>query len=308
MPSSRRILVVILPLLLAATMILAWPWPHEAQAEIWKWRQSDWSGGSGQASFGGYAIGDPTMYNTSTILDTKGRPGSLRLSYLANAFTKAAGNPVIAAGGAGSWDEQGAVATDLRPLGDGYEAFYMGWDAGGTNSIGRATSTNGTNWTKTAENPLIGAGSWNPRGSEIGPILMENDTYCMWFAAGSTEGFGYAESVDGIANDWYFAEGYTGSDFENWLTIENPNAAAAHLQITYYTRDAGALPVRNHTVPANSLYTIYINQDAGTNLEVSTFVHSADQPVLCERPMNFNYRGLGDYDWGGVRDVVGFSP
>lgn len=113
---------------------------------------------------------------------------------------------------------------------------------------------------------------------------------------------------DGIANDWYFAEGYTGTDFENWLTIENPNAAAAHIQITYYTRDAGALPVRNHTVAANSRYTIYVNQDAGTNLEVSTFVHSTDQPVLCERPMYFNYHGLGDYDWGGGHDVVGFSP
>ncbi len=202
MPISRRVLVVILPLLLAVTMILAWPWPHKAQAEIWKWRQSDWSGGSGQASFGGYALGDPTKYSTSNNLDTKSSPGFAKLSYRYEPFAKAAANPVIPLGGAGSWDEQAAIATSFRVLGTGYEAFYEGWDAGLISRIGRATSTNGTNWTKTAENPVIGSGTWNPNGAELGPIIMENDTYKMLFighgATAASTGFGYAESSDGV--------------------------------------------------------------------------------------------------------------
>ncbi len=141
-------------------------------------------------------------------------------------------------------------------------------------------------------------------------ILAERPMYFDYAGMGghSWTGGHAVMGSEGIANDWFFAEGYTGNDFENWLTIENPNAAPAHIQIFYYTRDAGALPMRSHTIVANSRYTIYVNQDAGTNLEVSTFVHSTDQPVLVERPMYFNYHGIGNYNWGGGHDVVGFSP
>ncbi len=199
MPGSRRTAAVLLTLLLAATLFFALPAPRLAQAEIWKWRQTDWSGGSGQASFGGYDTKDPTRYSTSTNIDTKGTPGSLKLSYRYDPFIKAAANPVIALGPAGSWDEQAAIASDFRVLGTGYEAFCVGWGAGDIDGIGRATSPNGITWTKAAENPLIGAGSWNPNGSDPGQVIVENDIYKMWFEGrGGTGGFGYAESTDGI--------------------------------------------------------------------------------------------------------------
>ncbi len=146
-------------------------------------------------------MGDPTMYSSSTMLDTMGTPGSLRLSYISNPFTKAAGNPVIPTGGAGSWDTRAVLVHEVRALGTGYEVFYEGWDAGWIERIGRATSPDGTTWTKAAANPLIDTGSWNPNGSEMGRMLVENDTYKMWFAgttAAGLAGFGYAESADGV--------------------------------------------------------------------------------------------------------------
>jgi hypothetical protein len=196
MPGSRKTLAVILPLLLAATFILVLPAPRKAQAEIWKWRQTDWSGGYGQAAWG-----DPTKFDIGDYADAMGTPGSLKLAYVYSAFTKQAGNPVIPVGAAGTWDAAGAAALAPLPLGAGYQVFYLGDDAGGILRTGYATSPNGVAWTKATQNPVLGTGTWNPNGSWPGPLVIENDTYREWFAGlapGTVPGYGYAESTDAV--------------------------------------------------------------------------------------------------------------
>ncbi len=102
---------------------------------------------------------------------------------------------------------------------------------------------------------------------------------------------------------WFFAEGYTGAGFEEWLCIQNPGNQEAVVVITYLP-EGGALPVtRSHTVPASSRYTVYVNSDAGEGMSISSMLVS-DQPVIVERPMYFNYNGV----WTGGSDVVGFMP
>lgn len=97
-----------------------------------------------------------------------------------------------------------------------------------------------------------------------------------------------------------FAEGYTGTNFEEWLCVQNATGSEAHLTITYYPE--GASPItKTHTVQPNSRYTIDVNSDAGTGLSIAAGVRS-DQAVLVERPMYFNYQG----QWTGGHDVVGF--
>ena len=100
---------------------------------------------------------------------------------------------------------------------------------------------------------------------------------------------------------WFFAEGYTGAGFEEWLTIQNPGAEDSTVLITYYP--TGGTPIeRQHTVTANTRYTVCVNRDAGAGLEISTEVDS-DKPVICERPMYFNFEG-----WcTGGHDVMGYS-
>jgi hypothetical protein len=104
------------------------------------------------------------------------------------------------------------------------------------------------------------------------------------------------------AYTWFFAEGYTGSGFEEWICIQNPGNEAAQVTITYYP-EGGAAPIaRQHQVAPNSRYTVPVNADAGPNLAVSARV-SSDKPIICERPMYFNFRGV----WNGGHDVVGFA-
>jgi Family of unknown function (DUF5719) len=103
------------------------------------------------------------------------------------------------------------------------------------------------------------------------------------------------------AKTWYFAEGTTRDNFDEWLCLQNPGNADAHVNITYYTT-SGQANNKPWTVSANSRLTINVNQDAGANQDISAKV-SSDKPIIVERPMYFDYNG-----WTGGHDVVGFAP
>jgi hypothetical protein len=104
------------------------------------------------------------------------------------------------------------------------------------------------------------------------------------------------------AKTWFFAEGTTRDNFNEWLCLQNPGNTDAKVTITYYTATGQAID-KPWTVPANSRLTVNVNQDAGANQDISARV-SSDQPIIAERPMYFNYNGV----WTGGHDVVGFVP
>ncbi len=133
------------------------------------------------------------------------------------------------------------------------------------------------------------------------PIVAERPVY-----------FDYKECYDGghntigksmPVNQWFFAEGFTTSGFDEWLTLQNPNAADAHASITYYFRDGAAPVTRTEVISANSRETINVNVDAGIDKEVSIKV-SADQPIIAERPIYFNYQDR----WTGGHNTIGYGP
>jgi hypothetical protein len=99
---------------------------------------------------------------------------------------------------------------------------------------------------------------------------------------------------------WFFAEGYTGPNFQEWLCLQNPGTRDASVQITYFTLDYGVKGPYTVVVKAGTRKTVYVNEQAGSNLQLSAQVVS-DQPVVAERPMYFNYNGV----WTGGHDVVG---
>jgi len=57
------------------------------------------------------------------------------------------------------------------------------------------------------------------------------------------------------AFEWLFAEGYTGSGFDEWLCLQNPGSEEATLEITYLTQERGALAPKTVKIPAGSRYT-----------------------------------------------------
>lgn len=119
------------------------------------------------------------------------------------------------------------------------------------------------------------------------PILAERPMYFTY--KGAITGGHVVPGQSSPATTLYFAEGYTGPGFAEYLTLQNPNPIQADIEVTYQTSSGSPL-VKAHTVSPQSRYTINVNADAGPNQEVSTKITST-QPILAERPMYFTYKG-----------------
>ena len=96
---------------------------------------------------------------------------------------------------------------------------------------------------------------------------------------------------------WYLAEGFTGSGFGTYILIQNPNALASTVDVTYMLQGGGTL-TRQHTVPANARYTIVAQDPAevGPDQAFSTKLVGS-QPIIVERAMYF---GADGHDTIGV--------
>ena len=101
--------------------------------------------------------------------------------------------------------------------------------------------------------------------------------------------------IPDLSQDWYLAEGYTGSnassgDFEEYVLMQNPNPEAANVSVTFMLPD-GRKVERAWRVTANSRFTVAVD-DILPNSEVSTHVR-ADRKIAVERAMYFNGRRAG---------------
>ena len=136
--------------------------------------------------------------------------------------------------------------------------------------------------------------------SSTSDFIAERPMYFNYH--GAWDGGHVVLGANDSANTWFFADGYTGDNFNEWLCLQNPGTDTANVTITYYPT-SGAPLTKPWTVPPNSRLTVNVNDDAGSNREISAKV-SSDKPIIAERPMYFAYQGA----WTGGHDVVGFVP
>jgi beta-N-acetylhexosaminidase len=104
------------------------------------------------------------------------------------------------------------------------------------------------------------------------------------------------------SKQWYFAEGYTGGNATEYLTLANPNPAVADVSVEYLL-GTGSPTIKPYTVGANQRSTVVVNQDVGPNQNVSMVV-TADQPIVAERPYYVTYIGSIGHVSSGT-DVLG---
>lgn len=74
-----------------------------------------------------------------------------------SSFTPYERNPVVELGPAGSWDSFSLLSPSVHLKGAKWTMYYEGSD-GYVSQIGKATSRDGFNWTKSSSNPFIGPG------------------------------------------------------------------------------------------------------------------------------------------------------
>ena len=105
---------------------------------------------------------------------------------------------------------------------------------------------------------------------------------------------------------WFFAEGYTGPGFDEWVCVLNPWGSDAHLTFNFQTQEDGlVVPTGTYTVPANSRATFKANDLLGGKDYQTSLALASDVPVVAERPMYFEYSGTGSWGWTGGHDVMG---
>ncbi len=134
-------------------------------------------------------------------------------------------------------------------------------------------------------------------------IICERPMYFSYTGMGAP-GWSGGSDVLGVAearNKWCFPEGYTGAGFHEWFCLNNVGTSTASVNITYNIQGAAPRTV-HHTVPPGR-YTVFVNQDAGWDLQFSTIIESPVVPITAERSMYFNYAG-----WDGGHCGTGFSP
>ena len=113
--------------------------------------------------------------------------------------------------------------------------------------------------------------------------------------------------------NWYFAEGYTGAGFHEYLTILNPQPTAATATVSYQFGGGSGVPDQSVSIAPNSRFTIDVNAYVGTNRDVSAVVTAA-VPIVVERPIYFNSCAVGvcmnggDVEGGGLpQSTVSFA-
>jgi Tol biopolymer transport system component len=133
------------------------------------------------------------------------------------------------------------------------------------------------------------------------PIVAERPMYFNY--RGLLTGGHDVTGATSPRREFYFADGYTGTGFEEWLCLMNPNASPTTAHVTYMF--AGETPqTQDVGIGPNTRATVFVNDAVGANKQVSMKVTS-DDPIVAERPMYFNYQGLGNWNWTGGHDVMG---
>ena len=107
-----------------------------------------------------------------------------------------------------------------------------------------------------------------------------------------------AVGVAAGAHDAYFAEGYTGPNFHEYLTVQNLSGSAQVLSVDYLGAD-GRVLTHSYPMPAVGRTTIDVNHEVGPSLSVGAHLYSAGT-FVAERPMYFDFNG-----WTGGHDDVG---
>jgi hypothetical protein len=112
-----------------------------------------------------------------------------------------------------------------------------------------------------------------------------------------------------------FAEGYTNTGYNEWLTIQNPTTKDETISVIL-VNGSGKTSTQTFTVHANSRFTQDINAlvqqifNPGTSNSsnaVSMTVQTSDGSVfVAERPMYWNTSGISSFVTKGGSDVIGY--
>ncbi|MDD5748599.1 MAG: hypothetical protein PHP64_06100, partial [Actinomycetota bacterium] len=106
--------------------------------------------------------------------------------------------------------------------------------------------------------------------------------------------------VDEYASDWYFAEGNTLPDFQEYICLFNPGDEPANVTLTFMLETGENIIHRIFMSPRQRITRAVRELVPEGHPGVSLWVHTDEKSVIVERPMYFRYRrDVPGYDWNG---------
>jgi predicted GH43/DUF377 family glycosyl hydrolase len=161
-------------------------------------------GSSGSWDYAWISVGSVLYDGTRYHLYYMGYNGinSIRIGHATSSdgltWTKDPSNPVLVSGSNGDWDNPRVDFPTVIFDGTTYHMWYSGGDYFKW-KIGYATSTNGSNWTKSSSNPVLSTGqpgNWDYRSVTAMSVIDNSGKYKMWYWGSRQENYGsigYAE-------------------------------------------------------------------------------------------------------------------
>lgn len=119
------------------------------------------------------------------------------------------------------------------------------------------------------------------------PIIAERPVYFGYM--GGRDGGHVALGNPGLQSHYDFAEGYTGTGFDEYLTVLNPDSNPLTVSASYAFKSDPPL-AKVYVIPPNTRQTIAVHNEVNRIGDVSVSL-DGDHPFAVERPMYFSFRG-----------------
>src|SRR5579875_415279 len=193
--------------------------------------------------------------------------------------------------------------TILNPPGGSTATVTATYYAGGK-QVGSAQTTTVTGGRRQTINPPPMSQRVIAIVTSTQPVVVERPTYFSSFPAGSVGNVSGAASVVGAlnsANEWFFAEGQSGSGFQEYLVIGNPDPSNT-AQVNIKLEGPGGSQSFPVTVGPRSQAIWDVNAHSST--DVSADITSPTAGIVVEREIFFHYTGAG-MNATGATDITG---
>jgi hypothetical protein len=117
-------------------------------------------------------------------------------------------------------------------------------------------------------------------------------------ATGPWSGGAAAAGVTAPSSTWYFAEGTTGTFFDTFFLLMNPDADAAQVTLRYLL-DTGETIDVTRVVPGNSRLTVNVEAESDPRLHAASMATqiTSDRPIVAERSVYWPTAGE-EQPWG----------
>ena len=131
----------------------------------------------------------------------------------------------------------------------------------------------------------------------------------LYFKDGKSIGAHASVGSPVLSRRRYFAEGYTGGGFTQFISVLNQRPRWATVEIEYLSDGGGVMKTTRHRVRPGSRYTVRANDaaEAGSGKAFATRIKS-DRSIMAERVTYFRYRGKDVLRRGGNSTLGAATP